>query len=658
MEYINMEITNGTQSMCHGLMIAASLSMLSVPALGQAEQLNTRAELSPTLEDGIFTRMDMSEKLLLTIEENPSWSRASMYVNSNASGGGSTAAAWHRHYWESEVVGRWTDVASDGQTAVFAGGGSATGEVWVRTLSDGGSGDWWELMTSRQLFPSIGSWGSDDDLNVAIKGDLLVVGNPSYDEPGLEDMGRVVVYRKTASGWILESEFSDNRTPCARFGTDVEIDDGRLIISEASPTCGGPGEVHLYVPAEDGEPSIGGGAIRGRNEFKSTVTGHDMGDFYGSKVEFEGDYIAVGAKFGSIPYELSEADVGKAYLFRRATTDNQEWDLIQTVQSEFPGIFSEFGADISIHGDMILFADRSHGAIHKVFRIEPGGDLTPVFEIIDLDHQGSISVDINQAWIARMSPSKVRLTRYDSYCGHPGAGRCASSHDSGPGCNDAECCESVCSVDPFCCEVQWDWICADQALFTCHRPTDVPEWAQVIEEGFNPTNGLNTAMKPSMVDFGECVEADEIDEWYLYIPDADGSVETILCMDSWSVDVDIVVYEGPGADWMTEIDCGTECPSPHGGHRNQFDVKKGSFYFLRLTGNQYNSQEMLELRFEAAPPQEESTPDFDGNGWVDGSDLAALLGQWGKQSPLDLDGDGIVTGADLASLLGKWGPVI
>lgn len=53
------------------------------------------------------------------------------------------------------------------------------------------------------------------------------------------------------------------------------------------------------------------------------------------------------------------------------------------------------------------------------------------------------------------------------------------------------------------------------------------------------------------------------------------------------------------------------------------------------------------------------TGDVDGDGRVNGSDLAGLLGGWGQVDPasgarLDLDGNGIVDGADLAALLSNW----
>jgi hypothetical protein len=47
-----------------------------------------------------------------------------------------------------------------------------------------------------------------------------------------------------------------------------------------------------------------------------------------------------------------------------------------------------------------------------------------------------------------------------------GAGTCGSPH-AGPGCNDVECCNAVCLNDPFCCVDTWDELCVDDAGATC-----------------------------------------------------------------------------------------------------------------------------------------------------------------------------------------------
>ncbi|MFQ5463806.1 MAG: hypothetical protein ACE5E5_14410, partial [Phycisphaerae bacterium] len=48
----------------------------------------------------------------------------------------------------------------------------------------------------------------------------------------------------------------------------------------------------------------------------------------------------------------------------------------------------------------------------------------------------------------------------------PGAGNCCSPHAT-PGCSDVACCQDVCSIDFFCCDTEWDGMCADQAVSVC-----------------------------------------------------------------------------------------------------------------------------------------------------------------------------------------------
>ena len=51
--------------------------------------------------------------------------------------------------------------------------------------------------------------------------------------------------------------------------------------------------------------------------------------------------------------------------------------------------------------------------------------------------------------------------------------------------------------------------------------------------------------------------------------------------------------------------------------------------------------------------------DLNGDGFVNGADLASMLANWGpcvdiNNCPANLNGDGIVNGADLAALLSNW----
>ncbi len=51
-------------------------------------------------------------------------------------------------------------------------------------------------------------------------------------------------------------------------------------------------------------------------------------------------------------------------------------------------------------------------------------------------------------------------------CGNPAGGSCLSVH-APPSCSDLSCCSSVCSGDPYCCDTSWDGDCAASAAFLC-----------------------------------------------------------------------------------------------------------------------------------------------------------------------------------------------
>ncbi len=43
---------------------------------------------------------------------------------------------------------------------------------------------------------------------------------------------------------------------------------------------------------------------------------------------------------------------------------------------------------------------------------------------------------------------------------------CCVSHDS-PGCSNPSCCAYICAIDPYCCATTWDSICANEAIANC-----------------------------------------------------------------------------------------------------------------------------------------------------------------------------------------------
>jgi hypothetical protein len=72
-------------------------------------------------------------------------------------------------------------------------------------------------------------------------------------------------------------------------------------------------------------------------------------------------------------------------------------------------------------------------------------------------------------------------------CGDEGTGSCCAAGDT-PFCEDAECCAAVCAVDAYCCEVRWDEICANAAYSICETcpPCGDPQAGSCCEESSTP----------------------------------------------------------------------------------------------------------------------------------------------------------------------------
>ncbi len=53
-------------------------------------------------------------------------------------------------------------------------------------------------------------------------------------------------------------------------------------------------------------------------------------------------------------------------------------------------------------------------------------------------------------------------------CGDPASGDCCDPLGTGSrSCDNAACCNAVCAIDPFCCDVEWDGFCAGTAATEC-----------------------------------------------------------------------------------------------------------------------------------------------------------------------------------------------
>lgn len=180
------------------------------------------------------------------------------------------------------------------------------------------------------------------------------------------------------------------------------------------------------------------------------------------------------------------------------------------------------------------------------------------------------------------------------FCG-PGQGDCLAANDT-PGCEDVDCCGSICEVDPECCVNEWDATCAAQAQNICYcAPGDEPlnddcaDATVILEGDFFFSTLCATADGPDQLGTpcGQVIDPGlNRDIWYNYIATFTGSARVHTC-DNVDYFTEIAVYAGCNcpANPATLIDCdsaGLNCPGF--GAEVIFDVQFGSCYKIRIGG--------------------------------------------------------------------------
>ena len=264
-------------------------------------------------------------------------------------------------------------------------------------------------------------------------------------------------------------------------------------------------------------------------------------------------------------------------------------------------------------------------------------------------------------------------------CGDPASGDCLT--DTGtPFCSDQECCETVCAIDPFCCETSWDGICAGEAEDLCGGDAcDIGSGTS--QEG----EACGDQINDGCLKLGGDILATDISlgdniEGILYgFTDPDGG--GFFDLDYYRVEVSspmciaMEVYsqfptisaiaslpdcndnDGDGAvDLTVLVDGLGECPQV-----GEIDVDAGTYYiivrsyqiFSPVCGSGLND---YVLKTYSCGGGNECPADFDGDMMVGPTDLTALLAGWNQAIPdLDLDGSGLVDAGDLTTLLASWG---
>lgn len=172
--------------------------------------------------------------------------------------------------------------------------------------------------------------------------------------------------------------------------------------------------------------------------------------------------------------------------------------------------------------------------------------------------------------------------------------------------------------------------------------------ARPLEEGPNAISGTGASTELLPV-CDEPFAADATGTWGIIRGVKDRMLTVTTCADLGGAsdgDVEITLYGGDCSD-LIPLACNNYGCSD-GGAQLAVGEEMDVIVHFATTG----AAKVIVL-FDELP----CIGDLNGDGIVDGADLADILGSWGQSDvPADLNGDGSVDGADLTIILGNWGP--
>ena len=128
----------------------------------------------------------------------------------------------------------------------------------------------------------------------------------------------------------------------------------------------------------------------------------------------------------------------------------------------------------------------------------------------------------------------------------------------------------------------------------------------------------------------------------------------------------VEISDDNGASWTELETVGPAGPEVAGGwfvrtFRTSDFVAGGPLSIVRFIAEDADPGSVVEAAIDAFRVERilcDTTTlpgDVNGDGIVDGQDLAAVLGAWGSNDPAaDVNGDGVVNGQDLGEVLAGW----
>jgi hypothetical protein len=231
-------------------------------------------------------------------------------------------------------------VGMSGDTLVvgarFGDGPSAISDAGTAYVFRRGTTNWTQ---QDQIFAS--DAGTDDRFgeDVAISGEMLVVGAPGWDSPTENGAGAAYAFMRIGTSWYeMDQLLADDGAAGDQFGMVVDIS-GDLIVVGAQQDDTAAGEVtgSVYVFSRDG--------LTWNQEAHLFAPDADAYDIFGSDVAIDGNMILVGAAGDNVP---PAGATGAVYAFTRVGTSWVQQGFFTAADAEGG---DWFGQKVALGGD-------------------------------------------------------------------------------------------------------------------------------------------------------------------------------------------------------------------------------------------------------------------------------------------------------------------
>jgi len=217
-----------------------------------------------------------------------------------------------------------------------------------------------------------------------------------------------------------------------------------------------------------------------------------------------------------------------------------------------------------------------------------------------------------------------------------GVGSCLGTHANG-GCDNLDCCDSVCDVQPSCCTSGWTAACVSLAGSLCSVGDDCEDAIPIFEGVTLYNNNSATTDGPP-----DCTNGDDLvgtkDLWYVHTATCSGNLTVSLCTGT-DYDATLQVYQGTSCSPLgTQLNCADDtCGIGGGPPVVTRSVTLGQDYLMRVGGW---GDDTGSGRIEITLVPTQGGPDCQPNGLADACDLA-------RETSLDCNGNTVPDECDL-----------